>query len=195
MEALRFFVYYSHQHISRLYRQLPDSRLSGQRASLNQHDRADTGMRLHHREEEERPRLSHVGVEGSLSSFKEACFEKNDMYQLEQVLRRLRASGQLYAAGHPTPAEGICQGDYLEIRGCFLPERKRETPEGSLWLVTEECRPAIRLLCGRQAFCGETEEAWQELWACGDPLPLRGVMLCLAARADCLCGLPLFLAI
>ena len=192
MQALQFFVYYSHQKISHLYRQLPDSRLVAQRASLNRHDRVECGLRVPHREDEACLHMTHAGLEGSQSHYKEAIFEKNDMYQLEQVLRCLRQSGQLRAAAQK---EQICQGEYVEIRGCFLPEHERDTPEGSLWLVSQERRPAIRLLCGRLAFCGETEEAWGELWACGEALPLRGVMLCLAGGADCLCGLPLFLTV
>ena len=198
MEALRFFVYYSHQKISYLYRQLPESRLIAQRASLNQHNRDECGLRVPHREDEKCLHMTHAGLEGSQSHFSEALFEKNDMYQLEQVLRCLRKTGQLCTAGQlPMVPEQICQGDYLEIQGCFLPEHGRETPEGSLWLASPgagRC-PAIHLLCGRHAFCGETEEAWRELWACGEALPLGGVMLCLGFREDRLCGTPLFLTL
>ena len=192
MQALQFFVYYSHQKISHLYRQLPESRLIAQRASLNQHDRAECGLRTPHREDEKCLHMTHAGMEGSHSHYREALFEKNDMYQLEQVLCCLRGAGQLH-----TVPEKLCQGDYLEIQGCFSPERERDTPGGSIWLVSpggEPC-PAIHLLCGRQAFCGETEEAWRELWACGEALPLHGVMLCLAFHRDYLCGVPLFLAV
>jgi len=191
-EQLRFFVYYSHQKISHLYRQLPESRVVAHRASVNLHDRAECGFRMPHREEDHRTHMAHAELDGARTHYREACFEKNDMYQLEQVLCRLRKTGQLRG----TP-QGACQGEYLEIQGCFLPQEKCEAPQGSLWLAAPggEGDPAVRLLCGKPAFCGETEEAWREIWACGQALPLWGVMLCLGFQGDCVCGTPLFLAL
>ena len=180
-QALRYYVYYASEMIGQLYRQLPESRQVGQRSSQNRVERADTIVHLHG-EGEPLPSIRHAGLEGSHSRFSEALFDKNDMYQLEQVMGRLRK--QLRGAAQCRP------GNFMETGGCFSLDLERDAPEGSLWLAA----PGLRLLCATGGFSGETEEAWRALWACGEALPLRGVVLCLGRRDGGMCGLPLYLA-
>ena len=193
--SLVYYIYYSQQKIVQLYKQLAESRIVGQKSSEShschlhvdmhppQHDKQQHGQQKHPLSK----CLSHVNNSNSESCHKESHFDKNEMYQLERVLCALRKRGQLKKV---RAGLKFCQGAYYEIAGCFAPE-DTDAPEGYVWL--RACEPEIRLLCHKMVFSGEHEHgAFEEIWACGLPLLLRGVALSLGC-GDGLCGLPLVL--
>jgi len=196
--ALVYYIYYSHQKVVQLYKQLAESRIVGQKSSENRsshihidvhpqqqqhhHDEHHQGRRRHHSHH-----LSRIDNSNSESCHRESHFDKNEMYQLERVLQTLRKCGQLKKA---RPGMKFCPGRYYEVEGCFKRENT-EAPEGYLWLHAK--RPEIRLLCHKMAFTAEHEHtAFEEVWACGEALPLRGIVLGLGC-GESLCGLPLVL--
>jgi len=204
---LEYYVYYSHQKIWQLFRQLPESRCVAVKVSSsgNCHTDADfhTGERHGEHREERGLRVARVCRNVSDSHYRESCFDPNDMYQLRRVMAALRRGGRLYQL-----EPGLCAGpgnnttpgvgDYVEFCGLFAPEEGGGAADDSLWLAAPAqggC-PAIRLHCCVHTFLGELEaRALREVWCCGAPLPLRGAMLTLSCGQDTLCGLPLFLAI
>ena len=197
---MEYYIYFSHQKIMQLFRQLPESRCVAVKVSGsgNSHTDADFHPGDHHHGEERHGgrglRVARVCRNVSDSRYRECCFDPNDMYQLRRVLEALRREGRLRGLApdlHPAP------GDYVEFCGLFAPA-EGEAPPGSFWLYARGqggC-PAVQLLCCEHAFLGEREGcARWEVWCCGAPLPLRGAMLALSCEQDTLCGLPLFLAI
>jgi len=196
--GLVYYVYYSHQKIIQLYRQLAESRVVMQKSSTNRnsHLHADLHpLRQPHEEDRRHMQqcmsLSRLDNSGSESCYKELCYDKNEMYMLDRVLRALRKCGQLVRA---KPGAKFCPGKYYELEGCFSPE-EGGAPAGYLWLRAPagERGPAVRLLCHRNIFTGENEgSAFREIWACGDTLPLCGIALSLGC-GEALCGLPLVL--
>jgi len=198
---LEYYVYYSHQKIMQLFRQLPESRCVAVKVSRsgNSHSDVDLHPGDHHHGEERRGggglRVARVCRNVSDGHYRECCFDPNDMYQLRRVLDALRREGRLCRLGPelcPQP------GDYVEFSGLFAPEEGRGSAEDSLWIAAPAWRgcPAIRLRCCVHTFLGEMESrALREVWCCGAPLPLRGAMLVLSCEKDTLCGLPLFLSL
>ena len=175
-----------------LYQQLAESRVAGQKNSASQSSHVHADMHPQHpqQHEEQQHRHMHVSrmdISHSESSHKESHFDKHEMYRLERVLCALRKNGQLKKA---RPGLQFRPGKYYEIAGCFKPADSG-APEGYLWLHAKE--PEIRLLCHKMVFSAEQEHAaFEEIWACGEALPLRGVVLSLRC-AEALCGLPLAL--
>ena len=198
MEArpLVYYVYYSQQKIMQLYRQLPESRTVLQKSSFSRNSHVHADMQPTREPSKEKPlHVSHLDNSGSENCYHESMFDKNEMYQLERVLRALRGCGQLLCAGKDTT---FCPGKYYEAEGCFAPAPEEDVPEGYLRLrAPGSCRgPELSLLCHLRTFTGECPETpWEEVWACGEPLPLRGVVLCLARGEGVLCGLPLVLSL
>jgi len=191
---LEYYVYYSHQKIMQLFRQLPESRCVMVKVSSSGNNHNDVDF--HPGEQEGKClRVGRICRHSSEGSFRECCFDPNDMYQLRRVLGALRRGGRLHAL-----EPGLCPapGEYVEFCGFFAPEAGEAASGDSLWIVAparEGC-PAIRLHCCTHTFLGEMESrALREVWCCGAPLPLRGVMLCLHGGEDVLCGLPLYLVI
>ena len=191
---MEYYVYYSHQKVMQLFRQLPESRCVAVKVSSSGNSHSDADFHPGEQREGQCLRLTHVGHNVSDGTYRECLVDPNDMYQLRRVLQALRREGKLcrLAPGlHPSP------GCYVEFSGLFAPE-DREGPHGSFWLAApaQGSCPALRLLCCEHTFCGEHEGcARWEVWCCGAPLPLRGVMLALNGVGDALCGLPLYLAI
>ena len=191
--ALDFYVYYSHQKIAQLYRQLPESRRVAEKCSVNRSGHLELGLQPREPRGEPCLKVGAVANSGTESRYSELCVEKNEMYQWERVLARLRKSGQLCVA---CAGETPCPGQYYEVQGCFSPDDEAQAPEHYVWLraPASACGPALRLLCHKHCFCGEHERsAFAEAWACGAPLPLRGVVVCLSGGENALCGLPLAL--
>jgi len=196
---LEYYVYYSHQKVMQLFRQLPESRCVAVKigSSGNSHTDADFHPGdFHHGERHEGKglRVARICRNVSEGRFRECIFDPNDMYQLRRVLEALRREGRLRWL-----EPGLCPapGEYVEFCGMFAPAAG-EAPPGSFWLAAPAqggC-PAVRLLCCESTFLGEQEAcARQEVWCCGAPLPLRGVMLALSCGEGSLCGLPLYLVI
>ena len=186
--ALVYYIYYSQQKIVQLYKQLAESRVVGQKSSesRNCHVHMDVHPQQHEKQQR-KLQLSRIDNSNSESCHRESHFDKNEMYQLERVLQTLRKCGQLKKA---RPGMKFCPGRYYEVEGCFAPE-EAEAPEGYLWLRAKG--PEIRLLCHKMAFTAEHEHAaFEEIWACGKPLPLRGIVLGLGC-GEGLCGVPLVL--
>jgi hypothetical protein len=180
-----------------LYQQLAESRVVGQKSSANQssHVHADIHPQpppQHHEEHHHHRRrhhhhMSRMDISRSESSHNESHFDKHEMYRLERVLCALRKNGQLKKA---RPGLQFCPGKYYEAAGCFKPADSG-APEGYLWLHASE--PETRLLCHKMVFSAEQEPAaFEEIWACGEALPLRGLVLSLGS-GSALCGLPLAL--
>jgi len=198
---MEYYVYYSHQKIMQLFRQLPESRCVAVKVSRSGNSHTDVDFHpgdRHHHEEELREskglRVGRVCRNVSDGHYRECCFEPNDMYQLRRVLDALRREGRLCGL---EPGFCPCPGDYVEFCGRFAPA-EGEAPAGSFWLSApgEGGCPAVQLLCCEHAFLGEREGcARWEVWCCGAPLPLRGAMLALGCGRETLCGLPLFLTI
>ncbi|MCL1951312.1 MAG: hypothetical protein FWF60_00645 [Oscillospiraceae bacterium] len=196
---MEYYVYYSHQKIMQLFRQLPESRCAAMKVggSGNNHNDVDFHPGdFHHGERREGKclQVARICRHTSDGRFHEYIFDPNDMYQLRRVLEALRRAGRLCGL---EPCLCPAPGDYVEFCGLFAPEEAK-APDGSFWLYAPgQCGcPAVRLLCCEHTFCGEREGcARWEVWCCGAPLPLHGVMLVLACGQDALCGLPLFLAI
>ena len=188
--ALVYYIYYSQQKVVQLYKQLAESRVVGQKSSESRS--CHVHMDLHPRppkQEEPQPKLhlSRIDNSNSESRHRESHFDKNEMYQLERVLCALRKHGRLKKAGAKTT---FCPGRYYEVEGCFAPQ-DAPAPEGYLWLRAN--RPETRLLCHKMVFTAEHEHAaHEEVWACGAPLPLCGIVLALSC-GETLCGLPLVL--
>ena len=191
---MEYYIYYSHQKIMQLFRQLPESRCVAVKFSSSGSNQSDADFHPGEQREGQCLRLTHVGRNISDGSYRECLVDPNDMYQLRRVTQALRREKKLCKL-----APGLCPqiGCYVEFSGPFAPE-DREGPQGSFWLAAparDGC-PALRLLCCEHTFCGEHEGcARWEAWCCGAPLPLRGVMLVLNCDGDALCGLPLYLAI
>jgi len=191
---LEYYVYYSHQKIMQLFRQLPESRCVAVKVSGSGNSHTDADFHPGEQREGQCLRVARVCRNVSDGHYRECCFDPNDMYQLRRVLEALRREGHLQRL-----APGLCPapGEYVEFCGLFAPE-EGGAPSNSLW-VTAPARggcPALRLLCCEHTFLGELEShALREVWCCGAPLPLRGAMLCLRYEEGALCGLPLFLAI
>ena len=193
---MEYFIYYSHQKIMQLFRQLPESRCVGMKVSSSGNSHSDADFHPNHGEQREGQclRVARICRNVSDGSYRECHLDPNDMYQLRRVTQALRCEGKLCKL-----APDLCPrpGCYVEFSGLFVPE-EGEAPQGSFWLAAPArggCT-ALRLLCCEQTFCGEHEGcARREVWCCGAPLPLRGVMLALHGDGDTLCGLPLFLAI
>ena len=191
---MEYYVYYSHQKVMQLFRQLPESRCVAVKVGGNNNSHSDADFHPGEQREGQCVRVARVCRNISDGSFREWCFDPNDIYQLRRVLEALRREGKLCRL---TPELCPAPGSYVEFRGLFAPE-DGEAPQGSFWLAAPAqggC-PALRLLCCEHTFCGEHEScARWEVWCCGTPLPLRGVMLALCCDGGALCGLPLYLAI
>jgi hypothetical protein len=191
---MEYYVYYSHQKITQLFRQLPESRCVAMKVGSSGNSHSDADFHPGDQQEGRCLRVARVSRHISDGTFREHLIDPNDMYQLRRVTQALRREKKLCKL-----APGVCPqpGCYAEFSGLFAPEG-REGPQGSFWIAAPSqggC-PALRLLCCERTFCGELEGcAQQEAWCCGTPLPLRGVMLVLCCDGDTLCGLPLFLAI
>lgn len=190
---MEYYIYYSHQKVMQLFRQLPESRYVGVKVGTSSNHHGD--MDISPGEQEEKClRVTHASKRCSNGSFRESVFDPNDMYQLRRVLRALERDGRLRSAACADKA----QGDFIEFTGMFSPQEDMPAPKDGLWLAAPArggC-PAMRLLCCERGFCGENEAcARQEVWSCGAPLCLHGVMLCMQCSSALLCGLPLFLAI
>ncbi|MCL2107341.1 MAG: hypothetical protein FWH26_09855 [Oscillospiraceae bacterium] len=193
-EKLWFFVYFAAQKVSQLYRQLPEARVVMQKQSCNSNGRGSYDFAPQPgNEEQDCLRMTHICQDRSDSRYREAVFDKNEMYQLQQVLRRLRRSGQLC----PLPqADCCCPGMFYELRGGFT----RSEPEGASHVLALRAPargscPALLIYCEKFAFWGENKDtAWQEVWRCGEPLGLHGVMLCLRVEDGLVTGLPLYLS-
>jgi hypothetical protein len=204
-QTLSFFIYDAHPRIFQLYRQLPEAIYVLQKRTATQHDSNNSALRFPEREEYEgkgderrrkyRPAIPHLGTEGAQTFHREWMLEKNEMYQRRRVLQALRQSGQLQRA---LPGLPFCPGVYYELEGAFRPlQETRDCPEGAVWLHSAEgpCGPAIRLLCNKRYFSGELgEHTFQEFFCVAEPLPLRGVAVCLQ-RGELFFGLPLFLVL
>jgi hypothetical protein len=192
---LEYYVYYSHQKIMQLFRQLPESRCVAVKVSSSGNDHTDVDFHAGERHEGRGLRVARVCRNVSDGHYRESCFDPNDMYQLRRVLDALRREGRLCAL---EPCLCPCPGDYVEFCGLFAPEEGNSPAEDSLWIAAPAqggC-PAIRLRCCVHTFLGEMESrALREVWCCGAPLPLRGAMLALRCEQDTLCGLPLFLSL
>ncbi|MDR2753069.1 MAG: hypothetical protein LBB50_02025 [Oscillospiraceae bacterium] len=189
---MTYYIYYAHQKIGQMFRQLPESRCVAQKNSFSSSMHGDLDFRP--QDCEGKPSLlAHAGADGSRVRYCESVLDKNDMYQLARVLAHLRRAGRLCGAKEAP----FVPGKYYEVVGDFAPEESAQAPEGCLWLHAPAAggRPATHLLCSRQAFWGEGTAAWQEPFACGAPLPLHGAALCLRAGKNLLCGLPLALGI
>jgi len=194
---LEYYVYYSHQKIMQLFRQLPESRCVAVKVSSSGNSHTDADLHAGHGEQHEGKglRVARVCRNVSDGHYRECCFEPNDMYQLRRVMEALRRGGRLHPLGPNLCAE---PGDYVEFRGLFAPEEGGGESGEGLWIAAAArggC-PAVRLRCCAHTFLGEPEaRALRELWCCGAPLPLRGAMLALHCEKAALCGLPLYLAI
>jgi len=193
MLHVEYYIYFSHQKIMQLFRQLPESRCVAVKISSSDNSHSDVDV--HPGEQDERcPRVVRIFHNTSNGRFRECIFDPNDMYQLRRVLAALRREGRLCAL---EPCLCPAPGTYVEFCGLFAPEDD-EAPRGSFWLAAPaqgDC-PSIRLLCCDHIFLGEQEAcARQEVWCCGVPLPLRGAMLVLSCDGNTICGLPLYLAI
>jgi len=191
---LEYYVYYSHQKIMQLFRQLPESRCVAVKISGSGNTHSDVDFHPAGEQEGQCLRVSRICRNVSDGRYRECCFDPNDMYQLRRVLEALRRRGKLRALGSALCPE---PGDYVEVCGRFAPE-EGEAHADSFWLYAPargDC-PAVRLLCCEHTFLGEQEACGRrEVWCCGAPLPLHGVVLCLHYERDTLCGLPLFLAL
>jgi len=190
---MEYYVYYSHQKIMQLFRQLPESRCVAMKLSSSGNSHTDADFHPGEPQEGQCLRVARICRNVSDGTFRECLVDPNDMYQLRRVLQALRREGKLCAL-----APGLCPepGRYVEFGGLFAPEA--EEAADSLWIAAPArggC-PAVRLHCCTHTFLGEMESrALREVWCCGAPLPLRGAMLALRCGGDALCGLPLFLAI
>ena len=191
---VEYYIYFSHQKVMQLFRQLPESRCVGVKVSSSGNSHSDVDLHPGERQEGKCLQVARVCRHISDGCYRECIIDPNDMYQLRRVLAALRREGRLCAL---EPCLCPAPGTYIELCGLFAPE-DGEAPQGSFWLAAparEGC-PAIRLLCCEHTFLGEQEAcARQEVWCCGAPLPLRGVMLVLSCEHNTLCGLPLFLAL
>jgi len=199
--GLVYYIYYSQQKIVQLYKQLAESRVVMVKSSTNQNSHMHVDLHPLRSPQEEDLRhmcplpamhLSHLDNSGSESCYKEMCYDKNEMYMLDRVLRALRKCKQLVCA---KPGMQFCPGKYYEFEGCFVREEGGSPPANYLWLraPASERSPAIRLLCHRGVFTGEHESnSSHEIWACSNSLPLCGVVLGLGC-GEALCGAPLVL--
>ena len=191
---MEYYIYYSHQKVMQLFRQLPESRCVAVKISRSGNSHSEADFLPGEPKEERCLRAARVSRNVSDGSYRESCFDPNDMYQLRQVTRALRREGKLCCL-----KPGCCPrpGCYAEISGLFAPEES-EAPPGSFWIAAPAqggC-PALRLLCCGHTFCGDNEDcARLEVWCCGAPLPLHGAVLVLNCDEDTLCGLPLCLSI
>ena len=191
---MEYYIYYSHQKVMQLFRQLPESRCAMVKVSGSGNSHSDVDFLPGEQPEGQCPRLGRVSRHISDGSYREWSFDPNDMYQLRRVLEALRREGRLRKL-----VPGLCPapGEYVEFCGQFAPGAE-EACEHCFWIAAPArggC-PALRLLCCGYTFLGEHEAcARQEIWCCGAPLPLHGVILVLNCEKDTLCGLPLFLAI
>ncbi|MDR1464791.1 MAG: hypothetical protein LBJ11_05775 [Oscillospiraceae bacterium] len=197
-DGLTYFVYFSQQKIDQLYRQLPDARLLVQKASVSSTDHRGLSI-LPKGELLESLSLNGADRGQTAVCYREALLDKNDFYRLRKVLQALRAQGLLRELPNGQRPGKPCPGELLWIRGCFsLAAEDGGSGMAELRAPAREGRPCLRLCCCKQAFtadCGD--DGWTELFRCGAPLPLRGVMLVLpnaAGQEDCWCGAPLFLA-
>jgi len=191
---MEYYVYYSHQKIMQLFRQLPESRCVAVKVSSSGNSHSDADFHPGEQREGQCLRVARVCRNVSDGYYRECLVDPNDMYQLRRVTQALRREKKLCKL-----APGLCPqtGHYVDFSGLFAPE-DREAAADSLWIAAPACGgcPAIRLHCCTHTFLGEMESrALREVWCCGAPLPLRGVMLILRCDGDTLCGLPLCLAI
>ena len=194
---MEYYVYYSHQKIMQLFRQLPESRCIGMKVGGSGNSHNDVDFHPGEQGEGKCLQVARLNRHNSDGRFHEYLFDPNDMYQLRRVLEALRREGRLHRLEpdlYPTPRVG----DYVEFCGLFAPEEGRGSTDDSLWIAAPAqggC-PAIRLRCCVHTFLGEMESrALREVWCCGAPLPLCGAMLALHSEQDTLCGLPLFLSL
>jgi len=194
VQDMAYYIYDAHHKIFQLYRQLPEAMFVMQKHSVTQSGHNNSDLHFGLREgREQKPFIPHVCTDCSETCYREVMLERNEMYQRRRVLQYLRRAGLMHRA---QPGMIFRPGTYYEIEGAFGPD-EADCPEGALFLSCQGSRvnPAARLLCGKVHFCGELgENAWQEFFAMEEPLPLRGVALCLR-RGETLWGLPLFLAI
>lgn len=195
MQDMAYYIYDAHHKIFQLYRQLPEAMYVMQKHSVTQSGHNNADLHIPPREgREHQPMIPHVCTDCSETCHREVMLERNEMYQRRRVLQYLRRTGLLHRA---QPGMVFRPGTYYELEGALAPLHGEECPQGALWLGCRGNRanPAARLLCNKVHFCGELgENAWQEFFSMEEPLPLRGVILCLR-RGETLHGLPLFLMI
>ena len=170
---MEYYIYYSHQKIMQLFRQLPESRCVAVKLGSSGNSHSDADFHPGEQREGQCLRVARVCRNASEGSFRECIFDPNDMYQLRRVTQALRREGKLCKL-----APGLCPriGHYVEFNGLFAPE-DGEAPQGCFWLAApaQGGRPALRLLCCELTFCGELEGCGRrEIWCCGTTLPLRG---------------------
>jgi len=204
MQDMAYYIYDAHHKIFQLYRQLPEAMYVMQKHSVTQsgHNNSELHIpqRIPERGGEHRPFIPRVCSDCSETCHREVMLERNEMYQRRRVLQYLRRTGLMHRA---QPGMIFRPGTYYEVEASFSPlcgndiQEAQGCPEGAIFLDCQRNRgnPAARLLCNKVHFCGELgENAWQEFFSMEEPLPLRGVILCLR-RHEMLWGLPLFLMI
>ncbi|MDR1928031.1 MAG: hypothetical protein LBQ33_05275 [Oscillospiraceae bacterium] len=181
---LDFYIYLSAQRLGMLYSQLPQACIHARKhsESCNTHGLFD--MQPPKQEDEACLRMTHIGQDRTSVQYKEILFEPTKLFQLRQVLVRLKHSGQLQPLrAQPAP------GGLYHFCAAFAREADACRAKGSvaLYARAQGCQPALRLLCSLEDFIGSCGEYWH----CEAPLPLCGAMLCLCSKEEAVCGLPL----
>jgi len=143
-----YFIYRAQPKIAQLYQQLPQSRVAAQKRISHTTQRSN--IEIHHKAKQEYTQFRH--------NEQQLC--AHEVAQLQRVLRALRQCAQL-CCGPPYHA-----GQFYEIAGEFSPGD--DAPEGYVWLASNN----LRLLCKLKDFAD-----YEELFATGQALPLRGVVI------------------
>lgn len=145
-----YFIYRAQPKIAQLYQQLPQSRVTAQKRITQSTQRSN--IEIHHKAKQENTKYQH----------NEQQLHTHEVTQLQRVLHTLRKSGQLH---HGPPRHA---GQFYSIAGEFSPCSCSNTPDGYVWLTSEN----LRLLCKLDAFAD-----YAELFTAEQSLPLQGVVL------------------
>ncbi|MDR2687741.1 MAG: hypothetical protein LBB75_08300, partial [Oscillospiraceae bacterium] len=116
---MEYYIYYSHQKVMQLFRQLPESRCVAVKVSSSGNSHSDADFHPGEQQEGQCLRVARVCRHVSDGSYRECLVDPNDMYQLRRVIQALRREGKLCKLA---PGLRPQIGCYVEFSGLFAPE-------------------------------------------------------------------------